>query len=29
MGKIIKDIIHANEIDIGIYTQVLKMNSFH
>lgn len=29
MEKIIKDTIHANGIDIGIYTQDLKMNLFH
>lgn len=29
MGKVIKDTPHANGIDICIYTQDLKMNSFH
>lgn len=29
MEKIIKDTIHAKGIDIGIYTQDLKMNLFH
>ena len=29
MGKIIKDTIHANGIDIGIYTQDFRMNLFH
>ena len=28
MGKIIKDTIHANGIDIGIYSRILKMNLF-
>lgn len=29
MGKIIKETIHAKDIDIGIYTQILRMNLFH
>ena len=29
MEKVIKDIIHAKGIDIGIYKQISKMNTFH